>query len=116
MLGSLPVRGVKGRTRCLTLGCMSLVRKGLLACLLVSYGLGYLGTRQSGALVHKTAASGGDVFHHVAVGDAVFRSVPVMRPLLFLFFYPGVAAESLTWALMDPGPKHERKEMMLMSE
>ena len=95
---------------------MSLVRKRVLAGLLLSYGLGYLGTRHSGVLVHKTAASGGDVFHHVAVGDAVFREVPVMRPAIFLFFYPGVAAESLTWALMDPASKHERKEMMMMTE
>jgi len=95
---------------------MSLVRKSVLAGLLLSYGLGYLGTRRSGLLVHKTAASGGDVFHHVALGDAVFRSVPAIRPVLFLFFYPGVAAESLTWALMDPAPKHDKKEMMLMRQ
>jgi hypothetical protein len=101
--------------RCRTLGRMSLVRKRVLAGLLLSYGLGYLGTRHSGILVHKTAESDGDVFHHVAVG-AVFHAVPAMRLALFLFFYPGIAAEALTWALMDPAPKHARKEMMVKAD
>ena len=95
----------------------ALVRtRTLVLFLLPPYLMGYLGTRHSGMLVHRTAESHGDVFHHVAVGEGVFPNSPMARPLLFLLFYPGVAAESIAWALMDPGPKHERKEMMIKGD
>lgn len=94
----------------------SLVRwRTLLLLLLPPYVMTYVGTRHFGMLVHRTAESHGDVFHHVAVAEGVLSSSPLARPLLFVFFYPGVTAESIGWALMDPGPKHERNEMMLKS-